>query len=82
MVPEERSPIADGRTQLARRSRPGLPGWRRVPGANKRSVLGTLVLVVGVAAATTLEGLVVGVPLLVAGWCLAVAPRFGSTCTR
>lgn len=77
MSSPEQSPTSDAAHGLQLRSRRP-PRHRlvarRVPGANKRSVLGVLALVLGAAAAATPDGLVLGVPLLTAGSYLMALP--------
>ena len=78
MVPDEQPTPIDGRTpRLSWRSWSRLLDRERVPGANKRSALGALVLAVGVAAATSAEGLVVGIPLVAVGTFLLADPLLG-----
>jgi hypothetical protein len=78
MVPEEQStPTGDRTFRLSRKPRHPLLDRGRVPGANKRSILGALALAFGVAAATSIDGLIVGVPLIAVGGYLVSEPLLG-----
>lgn len=78
MGSREQSPITDAASSLQLQSRQSargrLLGHGFVPGANKRSVLGLLAVLVGVGASATHEGLLVAIPLLVVGCYLLIRP--------
>lgn len=78
MAPEKQStPTGDRTLQLSQKPRHPLLDRGRVPGANKRSMLGVFALTLGVAAATSIDGLIVGLPLIAVGGYLVSEPLLG-----